>query len=355
MLVLKTPDFDERTTSFTSPLASSILSLLLYPIYLVYCCRKQSDSTEITPKSLPYAVSWKPVQNKAPVSSCPEEGNMASQLQSSESMDVQEISPEKEKSSDSSKKRSRVIPESTGGQEEQSVKRKLSDSLNKIACYAFGDNPVYIPASFINLALYNLVDVIFSNSKHSQVYNYLVPCIQDSKLLLKHPTATHALLQGIDMVIAKEKSSQSADKEISAPFKLVVLLQLVPIGTELPTTSLQLYLQACRRLVHKTSQFLPCKSTELETVNEGDSEEELSPDEDSDDENFPEAADDDITPPHILELGKWCLAHMNCPEYVSWLLRLVEGSHLDRDVLAEFCGLTHTMLTAPSLSLFQCR
>ena len=55
------------------------------------------------------------------------------------------------------------------------------------------------------------------------------------------------------------------------------------------------------------------------------------------------------------QMGEWCLSRINSPEYVSWLFEQVASTRVDREVLVVLCSLTHILLTAPCLSLFQCR
>uniref|UniRef100_A0A6A7FRB2 Ubiquitin-protein ligase E3C n=1 Tax=Hirondellea gigas TaxID=1518452 RepID=A0A6A7FRB2_9CRUS len=485
LLVDKVPEVDEKTCKMSSPLASSLLNLIVYPIFLVATCRRPSehwDPMAFPNVDLPFVAALKPKKQPTACtdstdksqsqSSDTEESKLTtsaeSELQSSsaDNIEIEEqshtvdthvsqnptvdadalpgesnsdfqnrtvVEPMDEGSNSSTESNSLAksieyisvvsSDKTSSGSCNRNVKSKTGKSSReedtdegdkgkflrisdpdgknednstvavippkcspetsgKLMCYAFGDVATVAPANFINLTLYKLVEEVFASSKASQVYNYLVPCIEDSNLLLRHPSATHALIQAVHMVLAdstpqpsgahgKHKSSKAADSvDFEAPSKLVVLLTLVPMKTVLPTTSLQLYLQFCKRLVGQTVQFLPVHRRQISDGGdyEMDSEEELD-DSDLDDDDDEDTDDLKVVtsgaryrPQHhaapselMIQLGEWCLSHINSPGYVSWLLDEVENTKLDPEVLTEFCGLTHTLLTAPCLTLFQCR
>ncbi|KAF2366386.1 HECT domain [Trinorchestia longiramus] len=412
LLVLKVPEVNERGGESSSPLAASILALIFYPIFLVATCRRPAEKwavDSIVATNLPWVKVLKAHVTSVEETSLGARKLGSAQLKSAptssdytlenriqvthdsagrpiptelrlenESMDLD--SQEDDDDDDGGPIKPAKLPRDDSesaplAQESLTTADRPAgvdgfECNSQLLCYAFCGVPVACPSNFINLTLYNLVDQLFAASKHSQVHNLLAPHIEASKLLLCHPSASHSLIQAIHHVLLHTQPSISGSPDTTdAPTQLMVLLTLLPIKTVLPTTSLQLYLLSCRRLVHDTVHFLPLRkqsslpssSDRLPEEQQQEEEEETESEEESDEE------DEEMTgrrtgdkviespPTHLIEVGEWCLSHINSPEYVSWVLDEVEAAKMDREVLTEFCGLTHTLLTAPCLSLFQCR
>ncbi|KAA0195333.1 hypothetical protein HAZT_HAZT002927 [Hyalella azteca] len=371
LLVEKVPEVDERGGISSSPLATSILDLIFYPLFLVATCRRAAEKwspDSVIATNLPWVKMISAAPKQSQVSSCsyanlPAENQSDVEYMDLDSSNVDDSDKPAKLSSDDANLPSQQNPGA-------STDYTGSQCTSQLLCYAFSGVPVQCPANLINLTLYHLVDQLFANSKYSQVHNLLAPRIESSKLLLCHPSASHSLIEAIHHVLAltHKEDTSSTIAEVGAegaPTQLMVLLTLLPIKTALPTTSLQLYLLACRRLVHKTAHYLPLKKhcvPSTANIPGGEVYEEESESEEDSDEEV-EVSDKQTTgqrgaeslPAKVTEIGEWCLSHINSPEYVSWVLDEVEASKLDREVLTEFCGLTHTLLTAPCLSLFQCR
>lgn len=171
---------------------------------------------------------------------------------------------------------------------------------------------------------------VLGGAVHSQISNYIIPCLASSE--------AHKL--PMDRVVAVLATHPIKTMDTCPPPALLYsLLMLVRQGADFKDiTSLCNYLQVIGELLGGTTSYLTCQDADV----------------DSDDEE--EDAMDSSKPlnPVLCKLAEECVSVVNSTEHVGWLLSQVER-YVSPEVLLHFSRLTHHLLTAPSLQLHQCR
>ena len=453
ILYTKTPTLYDRTTEVASPLATSILSLIVHPLYLIALGKQSSHKhTEYLSDMLGGAVppwckwedggtgkrdetgatlaSAKRVESKEEVMEYPtyqqkqikgkqsqsegillpscetlrSQGNTHIETSSDTHVPMELdttsfVVTSEEKVKDSQRPSKSLRMSSNEGVEDQDVvildisttdvsrSGQCTDNSLQMPAYAISSSSISvfsdIPDTFINSTLYNLLSSLYNNAKFSQIYNYLVPCLEHSRLLQCHSSVTDRMLQAMDMLAtcsgnidisnrdstlaypssgsgsssswnsktlnAKDLEQQqlssgdlqnSQKVDVDAPTKLSFILMLIPIKTNLTTTSLHLYLQCVRRFVQLTVYHLPhsmalrqlSSVTSSTTVGGGggyepmedEEEEEPETDEDSDDDmDGSYTSNTTFKPPErFLQVWEWSTATVSTCVRLSITLEL---------------------------------
>lgn len=185
-------------------------------------------------------------------------------------------------------------------------------------------------STLLSSVIDELCQEIFGKASHTQISNYVIPCLA-SRENFKLP---------VDKIVAVLGSRSSKFlKACPAPPLLYSLLMLVRSNADFSDShALCDYLQAISDLLGGTTTYL------LSEVNDVDS--------DSDDDDTMDSTE--AIDPILRKLAEECVTIVNSTEHVGWLLSHVERQ-VSPEVLLHFSRLTHHLLTAPSLQLHQCR
>ncbi|XP_069940779.1 ubiquitin-protein ligase E3C isoform X2 [Cherax quadricarinatus] len=185
-------------------------------------------------------------------------------------------------------------------------------------------------STLLSCVIEELCQDVFGGAAHSQICNFVIPCLASS--------SKYKLPMDRIVAVLGCRSLKFLDS-CPAPSLLYSLLMLVHSSAEFnDANTLCNYLQAISDLLGGTTSYL------ISDVTEGDSEDE---DDDSMDSSKP-------VDPVLCKLAEECVSVVNSTEHVGWLLSQVERQ-VSPEVLLHFSRLTHHLLTAPSLQLHQCR
>ncbi|XP_045600772.2 ubiquitin-protein ligase E3C [Procambarus clarkii] len=185
-------------------------------------------------------------------------------------------------------------------------------------------------STLLSSVIQELCQDVFGGATHSQICNFVIPCLASS--------VNYKLPMDRIVAVLGSRSLKFLDS-CPAPPLLYSLLMLVHSSAEFhDANTLCNYLQAISELLGGATSYL------VSDVSEVDSDDE---DEDMMDSSKP--AD-----PVLCKLAEECVSVVNSTEHVGWLLSHVERQ-VSPEVLLHFSRLTHHLLTAPSLQLHQCR